>query len=99
MKLQPQDNYLFIDGDHSATMRENHYTSFTCVGDYNSKSYPYICRTLCNFYLKCRAVTFIRKGAIEELPQFLTHKDPEVRKLAKRRLEELKSVTNSREEL
>lgn len=97
MKSNPQDkiDFIFIDGDHEATMRKNHYPRMTCLGDYKLDHPSFICRTVCVYRSKCVTVASIKKAGVKELPEYITHRDSEVRKLAKQRLEELESVNNS----
>lgn len=93
--LQNKGDFIFIDGDHEATMRRNHFPRMTCLGNYKLDRPSFICRSVCVYRSKCVAVASIKRAGVEELPEYITHRDSEVRELAKQRLEELESVTNN----
>jgi len=94
MKSSPRDkiDFLFIDGDHRTTIRDQHFPRMTCLGDYKLNRPPFVCRTICVYRSTCRGVSSVKKATIGELPEYITHRDPEVREAAKQKLEELKEV-------
>jgi len=60
-----------------------------CFGQYLKSNYA--CVTACTVNKQCKEETYLGKvTAIEQLPQFTTHRDPDVREAAAQKFRELK---------
>jgi len=60
-----------------------------CFGTYEKASYA--CVTACNVSKECKEETYLGGvTAVEQLPEYLTHRDPDVRKAAAQKFRELK---------
>lgn len=82
---------IFIDADHTHSSLAQDKARMPCFGDYLARNYA--CEVACVVGGPCKATKIVGEiTTIEELPQFLTHRDPDVRHLAKQKLEELSHV-------
>lgn len=76
-----------IDNKHKCFVQER--ASMPCFGTYDGTNFA--CLMVCSIHKMCGIVKLLDGVTItEELPQYLTHRNPNIRYLARQKLEELK---------